>query len=104
MIYRQLGSRCVVQRVLGTTGKAKVRATARASACRGRSRNDSACRSRAASTLVWERLQQVTKATSAVTFGNLSKKQAHKRKYINHIHFGVHTVNSVHSIDLQAFK
>jgi len=60
--------------------------TARASACIGQDQRGNLARFRAASTLVWERLQKVTKATSAVTFGNLSKKQAHKRKYINHIH------------------
>ena len=54
MIYRQLGARCVVQRELGTTGKAKVRATARASACRGQDRRGNLARFRAASTLVKE--------------------------------------------------
>ena len=51
MIYRQLGARCVVQRELGTTGKAKGRATARASACRGQDRRGNLARFRAASTL-----------------------------------------------------
>ena len=54
MIYKQLGALCVVRRVLGTTGKANGRATARASACRGQARRGNLARFRAASTLVKE--------------------------------------------------